>query len=110
MRVGTRKAWMVGSRHTAHLLVPKHELEEGEDTLTGCRVGRDGEDDARRERPLLERTAVGAPPHQHTHCSLSRSWLRTNLLSTGVSRLDALIVILMSDMAKNVMRVTRAKR
>ena len=52
-------------RERAHLLVLKHQLEEREDALAGCRVGRDGEDDARGKRPLLEGAAIGAPPREH---------------------------------------------
>ena len=40
---------VVGQRR--HLLVPKEVLEEGEDALAAGRVGRDREEDARRERP-----------------------------------------------------------
>ena len=35
-------------RQCGHLLVTKHQLEQGEDALRRCRVGREGEDDLSR--------------------------------------------------------------
>ena len=44
------------------LLLAEEPLEQGEDALAQSRVGRDGKHDARRQRPRLERAAVGAQP------------------------------------------------
>ena len=47
-------------REGAHLLLAEEVLEEREDALARCRIGRDGEDDACSERP--RRDAPDARP------------------------------------------------
>jgi len=44
-------AWTLVVGERQNLLLVEEVLEEGKDPLAGGRVARDGEDDARRQRP-----------------------------------------------------------